>query len=83
MARSDPVVIFPERFFDMFQNRFDIGFRYYGPFAALISQLPAIRIAVPGKRGLKFGLDAIPISFAHHHPLQFLMSGADYGSPAA
>src|ERR1700676_820927 len=30
-SRSDPVVVFLERFLNMFQNRFGIGFRYLGP----------------------------------------------------
>jgi len=82
-ARSDPVVIFLERFLDMFQNRFGIGFRYFGPFAALINRLPATMLAIPWKPGFEFGFDAIPISIAHHRPsTQFLMSGTHYGSPA-
>ena len=30
-SRSDPVVVFLERFLNMFQNRFGIGFRYLAP----------------------------------------------------
>src|ERR1700694_2927990 len=63
-SRSDPVVVFLERFLDMFQNRFGIGFRYLGPFAALVNRLPAIMLAIPWKPGFEFDFDAIPISIA-------------------
>jgi hypothetical protein len=66
-ARSDPVVIFSERFLDMFQNRFGIGFRYFEPFAVLINRLATL-LAIPWKPGFEFGFDAIPISIAHHRP---------------
>jgi hypothetical protein len=66
--QSDCVVIFLERLLDMFQKRFGIGIRYFGLFAVLNSQPAATRLAIPGKPGLEFGLDAIPVAIAHHRP---------------
>jgi hypothetical protein len=43
----------------------------------------ATRLAIPWKPGLKFGLDAIPISISHRPPPLFLMIGTDYGGPSA
>jgi hypothetical protein len=72
-----------ERFLDLFQYRFGIGFRYLGPLAALVNWVPAIMLAIPWKSGFEFGFDAIPISIAHYVLPQFLMGGTDYSSPAA
>jgi hypothetical protein len=65
-ARSALVVIFLERFLDMLQNRFSIGFRRVGPFVTRINRRWATMLAIHWKRGSEFGFDAIPISTVHH-----------------
>jgi hypothetical protein len=62
--------VFPKRFLDMFQNRFSISFRRFGPSSIQISRLRATMPAIRWERGLKFGFDTIPISSAHRHPLR-------------
>jgi hypothetical protein len=61
--------MFLERFLDVFQNRFSIGFRYFGPFATQISRLRAAMPALRWKRGFEFSFDTVPISVTHRRPL--------------
>ena len=82
-SRSDPVVVFLERFLNMFQNRFGIGFRYLGPLRLWLTAAgdPA-RDSLEARSRVRLRCDSnleclLPSS------AQLLMSGTDYGSPAA
>jgi hypothetical protein len=49
----------------MFSESIGVGFRYFGPFAALTNRLAATILAIKWKPGFEFGFDAIPISIAN------------------
>jgi hypothetical protein len=69
-AGSVPVVVFLQRFLDMLQYRFSIGFRYSGRFATEINRLRTTMPPLRWKRGLEFSFDTIPVSIAHRGPLR-------------